>query len=257
MSDAPLRTDQQLEAVRDPERDVFLRAGAGTGKTTVLVDRFCTAALDPEVGVERILAFTFTERAADQLRRRVRAELAQMASEASEPELLERLREAEQKTERAWISTIHGFCRRRARVAPRGGGDRPPFSRPRRGGGRPPRGARLRCGPGRAGRGRRPRGARARGLELAPDADRDDPHGLRRAAKPGQRQTRASRSADGRPGRANRRARSGGRGRCRRLWRVDDLIGPRQPRADRPRRRIGPGSRPLDGADGGARLDEA
>ena len=90
------RTTQQREAVRDPGRDVFLRAGAGTGKTTVLVDRFCSAALDPEVGVERVLAFTFTERAADQLRRRVRAEL---------PGLEERI-------DRAWISTIHGFCRR-------------------------------------------------------------------------------------------------------------------------------------------------
>ena len=127
MSDAPPRTDQQLEAVRDPERDVFLRAGAGTGKTTVLVDRFCTAALDPEVGVERILAFTFTERAADQLRRRVRAELARMASEASEPELLERLREAEQKTERAWISTIHGFCRRVLASHPAAAGIDPRF----------------------------------------------------------------------------------------------------------------------------------
>ena len=127
MSDAPLRTDQQREAVRDPARDVFLRAGAGTGKTTVLVDRFCTAALDPEVGVERILAFTFTERAADQLRRRVRAELARMASEASEPELLERLREAEQKTERAWISTIHGFCRRVLASHPAAAGIDPRF----------------------------------------------------------------------------------------------------------------------------------
>ena len=127
MTDAPLRTDQQLEAVRDPERDVFLRAGAGTGKTTVLVDRFCTAALDPEVGVERILAFTFTERAADQLRRRVRAELARMASEAAEPELLERLREAEQKTERAWISTIHGFCRRVLASHPAAAGIDPRF----------------------------------------------------------------------------------------------------------------------------------
>ncbi|HET8975596.1 MAG TPA: UvrD-helicase domain-containing protein, partial [Solirubrobacterales bacterium] len=69
------RTPQQVEAAEERGRDVFLRAGAGTGKTTVLVDRFCAAALDPEIGVEHILAFTFTERAADQLRRRVRAEL--------------------------------------------------------------------------------------------------------------------------------------------------------------------------------------
>jgi ATP-dependent exoDNAse (exonuclease V) beta subunit len=122
----PPRTDQQLEAVRDPERHVFLRAGAGTGKTTVLVDRFCSTALDPEIGVERILAFTFTDRAADQLRRRIRAELARRASEATGEEL-ERLREAEEKTERAWISTIHGFCRRLLAAHPAAAGIDPRF----------------------------------------------------------------------------------------------------------------------------------
>src|SRR6266545_4226809 len=105
------RTDQQSAAVEHRDRDIFLRAGAGTGKTTVLVDRFCAAALDPEGGVERILAFTFTERAADQLRRRVREELIARAREAS-GERLEALREAQAATDRAWISTIHGFCRR-------------------------------------------------------------------------------------------------------------------------------------------------
>ncbi|HEX2358811.1 MAG TPA: UvrD-helicase domain-containing protein [Solirubrobacterales bacterium] len=123
---APRRTEQQREAVRDPRRDVFLRAGAGTGKTTVLVDRFCSAALDPDVGVEHILAFTFTERAADQLRRRVRAELARLASEADGEEL-ERLREAEERTERAWISTIHGFCRRLLASHPAAAGIDPRF----------------------------------------------------------------------------------------------------------------------------------
>ena len=58
------RTAQQRVAIDARDRDVFLRAGAGTGKTSVLVDRFCAAALDPDCGVERILAFTFTERAA-------------------------------------------------------------------------------------------------------------------------------------------------------------------------------------------------
>ena len=75
-------TPEQREAIDSRDRDVFLRAGAGTGKTTVLVDRFCAAALDPDVGVDRILAFTFTERAADQLRRRVRERFAQLGREA-------------------------------------------------------------------------------------------------------------------------------------------------------------------------------
>jgi ATP-dependent exoDNAse (exonuclease V) beta subunit len=120
------RTDQQAEAGAERERDVFLRAGAGTGKTTVLVDRFCAAALDPEVGVEHILAFTFTDRAADQLRRRVREALARRAREASGEEL-EQLQEAERATDRAWISTIHGFCRRLLASHPAAAGLDPRF----------------------------------------------------------------------------------------------------------------------------------
>ena len=46
---SPERTEQQAAAVERRDRDVFLRAGAGTGKTSVLVDRFCAAALDPAV----------------------------------------------------------------------------------------------------------------------------------------------------------------------------------------------------------------
>jgi ATP-dependent helicase/nuclease subunit A len=122
----PERTEQQGAAVLDRERDVFLRAGAGTGKTTVLVDRFCAAALDPEGGVERILAFTFTERAADQLRRRVREELLERARKAS-GEHLEALREAQAATDRAWISTIHGFCRRLLASHPAAAGLDPRF----------------------------------------------------------------------------------------------------------------------------------
>jgi ATP-dependent helicase/nuclease subunit A len=120
------RTDQQLAAIDSRGRDVFLRAGAGTGKTTVLVERFCGAALDPEGGVERILAFTFTERAADQLRRRIRDELTRRTREA-EGEELEAVRTALEATDRAWISTIHGFCRRLLASHPAAAGIDPRF----------------------------------------------------------------------------------------------------------------------------------
>jgi ATP-dependent helicase/nuclease subunit A len=120
------RTGQQSAAVESRDRDVFLRAGAGTGKTTVLVERFCAAALDPEVGASRILAFTFTERAADQLRRRIREELSARAREA-EGEQLEAVNEALDGIERAWISTIHGFCRRVLASHPAAAGIDPRF----------------------------------------------------------------------------------------------------------------------------------
>jgi ATP-dependent exoDNAse (exonuclease V) beta subunit len=119
------RTEQQSAAVESRTRDIFLRAGAGTGKTSVLVDRFCAAALDPESGVERILAFTFTERAADQLRRRIREELSSRIRTAGPR--LEALREALEATDRAWISTIHGFCRRLLASHPAAAGLDPRF----------------------------------------------------------------------------------------------------------------------------------
>ena len=120
------RTGQQAAAVESRGRDIFLRAGAGTGKTSVLVDRFCAAALDPESGVERILAFTFTERAADQLRRRIRDELSARIRDA-DGEHLEALREARDAADRAWISTIHGFCRRLLASHPAAAGIDPRF----------------------------------------------------------------------------------------------------------------------------------
>ncbi len=120
------RTKQQSAAVESRERDVFLRAGAGTGKTTVLVERFCAAALDPEVGASRILAFTFTERAADQLRRRIREELSARVR-GGEGEQLEALEAALEGIERAWISTIHGFCRRVLASHPAAAGIDPRF----------------------------------------------------------------------------------------------------------------------------------
>jgi ATP-dependent helicase/nuclease subunit A len=120
------RTAQQAVAVESRGSDIFLRAGAGTGKTSVLVDRFCAAALDPEGGVERILAFTFTERAADQLRRRIRDEFSRLLAEAT-GEQAEELAGALEATDRAWISTIHGFCRRLLASHPAAAGIDPRF----------------------------------------------------------------------------------------------------------------------------------
>ncbi len=108
---------EQREAIDDRERDLFLTAGAGTGKTSVLVERFCDAVCarsgpDGEVGVENILAFTFTDRAAGELKRRIRARLHDRAEVAAEPEEAARLRRLAREAESAWISTIHAFCQR-------------------------------------------------------------------------------------------------------------------------------------------------
>jgi ATP-dependent exoDNAse (exonuclease V) beta subunit len=120
-------TEQQQLAIDNRNRDVFLEAGAGTGKTRVLVDRYCEATDADEVAPDRILAFTFTEKAAAEMRRRVRVELSRRAARAGDPARRSRLQEAARAGESAPITTIHGFCRRLLAAHPVAAGLDPRF----------------------------------------------------------------------------------------------------------------------------------
>ncbi len=80
---------------------VFVSAGAGTGKTMVLVERFCRAVVERGLPVDSLLVITYTDRAAGELRSRIRAALHEKGRSDLAREL-----------DGAWISTIHGFCNR-------------------------------------------------------------------------------------------------------------------------------------------------
>jgi ATP-dependent helicase/nuclease subunit A len=93
-------TADQLRAVDVSERhrDACVTAGPGSGKTTVLVEyfkRLVAARVDPL----RILSITFTEKAASNMRKKL--------AEAFHDDTKRRA-----SLERAWVSTVHGFCSR-------------------------------------------------------------------------------------------------------------------------------------------------
>jgi ATP-dependent helicase/nuclease subunit A len=94
-------------ASEDLERELAVTAGAGAGKTTVLVDRFVKIARDPRFGPDRILAITFTRKAALEMKARA----IRRFEEAGETTL-------RRATEAAYISTIHGFAERILRERP-------------------------------------------------------------------------------------------------------------------------------------------
>ncbi len=106
-SPAPALTHEQEQAAARRQGSLLLAAGAGSGKTSVLVERFVRAVLDDGVAPGRILAITFTERAAGELSERVRARFT----------ALDR-REAARETEAAFVGTFHGFCARLLRIHP-------------------------------------------------------------------------------------------------------------------------------------------
>jgi len=71
-------TPAQREAVSHPGRRLLIVGGAGTGKTTTLVERFAWLATEGGVAAESILVLT---PAADALRERIEERLGHPASE--------------------------------------------------------------------------------------------------------------------------------------------------------------------------------
>jgi ATP-dependent helicase/nuclease subunit A len=109
-------TPEQRAAIGDRDRSSLLAAGAGSGKTAVMVERFAEAVVRDGVAVGSILTLTFTEKAASELRERIRRRF----DELGEPEHA-------RAVDAAWIGTIHGFCARVLRSQPLAAGLDPRF----------------------------------------------------------------------------------------------------------------------------------
>ncbi len=110
-------TAEQLQAIERREGELLLDAGAGSGKTSVLVERFVRSVLEDGVAVPSILAITFTDKAAAELRERIRQRLRGAGADVEA-----------RATEGAYISTIHGFCARALRAHAFSAGIDPEFA---------------------------------------------------------------------------------------------------------------------------------
>ncbi|MGV8874904.1 MAG: UvrD-helicase domain-containing protein [Rhodococcus sp. (in: high G+C Gram-positive bacteria)] len=88
----------------DTSATLFVEAGAGSGKTHSLVQRICHLVLDDGIELDRIAAITFTEKAAAELRERVRTQLASFSGDAAAT--------AMEQIDTAAIGTLHSFAAR-------------------------------------------------------------------------------------------------------------------------------------------------
>ncbi len=111
MSTPPADQRERDLAVRWMDGPVLVEAGAGTGKTRLLVERVVHLVGSEGVPLGRIAAITFTIKAAAELRERIRTGLAAAVSEAEGDEGKQaRLVAALEEIDRAQISTIHSFA---------------------------------------------------------------------------------------------------------------------------------------------------
>src|SRR6266542_3452161 len=112
----PTGSQQQAMAARG---NVLVVAGAGTGKTSTLVQR-CLALLEEGCSLENILMVTFTDAAAAEMRRRIREELQNRIKELEKSAGIVATRSAPFEKQLALldsapISTLHSFCLRLVR----------------------------------------------------------------------------------------------------------------------------------------------
>ncbi len=103
--------DEARQLIREALDDTLVvEAAAGTGKTSELVTRIVRVLSEGRADVRGIVAVTFTEKAAGELKLRLRQRLEEARREAASPESAARLEDAVQNLEEAHVSTIHGFC---------------------------------------------------------------------------------------------------------------------------------------------------
>ncbi|MBF0987413.1 MAG: helicase-exonuclease AddAB subunit AddA, partial [Clostridiales bacterium] len=100
-------TEEQLQAINKRGANILVSAAAGSGKTSVLVERIITKVIEDKVDVDKILVVTFTSAAASEMKQRLLKALYKKIDEKPDDAYLQRQISL---LNRANISTIHSFC---------------------------------------------------------------------------------------------------------------------------------------------------
>lgn len=99
-------TKEQLEAIETRNKNLLISAGAGSGKTAVLVERILKLVKEEAVDLDKFLIVTFTNAAAGEMRERI----LRVLMEELDKEENEHLRRQVSLVAKASISTLHSFC---------------------------------------------------------------------------------------------------------------------------------------------------
>jgi ATP-dependent helicase/nuclease subunit A len=109
--------DREVAAGR-LDLNVVVEAGAGTGKTTLLIDRISRLLLQGGTPIERLVALTFTEKAAAEIRIRLAKRLHEELDGKADEKKKTLAEAALRSLDRAQIGTIHGFANHLLRLYP-------------------------------------------------------------------------------------------------------------------------------------------
>ena len=124
----PQDADARLRIREALDETLFVEAGAGTGKTTSLVDRVYALVSSGRTTLDKIAAITFTEAAAAELRDKIRERFERGAVDNSlSAEERQRAVKGVADLDQAWIQTLHSFSARLLQDRPLEAGLPPSF----------------------------------------------------------------------------------------------------------------------------------
>jgi len=119
-------SDKQYDASAERQRNVVVTAGAGSGKTRTLVARYLSLLADG-LQPDKVVAITFTDKAANEMRSRVRSAIRAQIATIQNPDEQRFWQGLEQQIDAARISTIHSLCTEILRSHPAQAGIDPLF----------------------------------------------------------------------------------------------------------------------------------
>ncbi|MBQ3370115.1 MAG: helicase-exonuclease AddAB subunit AddA [Mogibacterium sp.] len=103
-------TNEQLKAIETLDKSVLVSAAAGSGKTSVLIERIIRIILEGRANVDEMLVVTFTNAAASEMKLRLGSAIRKRM--ADHPEDVPRMKDQLARLYKAYISTIDSFALR-------------------------------------------------------------------------------------------------------------------------------------------------
>ena len=116
-------TKEQLEVIKHGKGNILVSASAGSGKTFTMIERVKRLIIEENIGINQILAVTFTEAAATDMKEKLKDALSKVIcgewSELYGQKTVEKVKWCERQLaeiDTADISTMHAFCGRLIRT---------------------------------------------------------------------------------------------------------------------------------------------
>jgi ATP-dependent helicase/nuclease subunit A len=121
-----IKLTENQKAALSRDHNIAITAGAGTGKTLILVERYIDILINDNIDIRELLAITFTNKAAGEMLSRVALKIESLLSDSSNVTIHSKLLKIRNNLSSAYISTIHSFCARLLREYPLEAGELDP-----------------------------------------------------------------------------------------------------------------------------------